>query len=137
MSLSTPFLHEKTTDTVIRGYIDLPSGETAVVLDGGTVLVCKCPRLLPPHQSEALISESARRLRPAEVALAAISNIHGPDIGSRLASRREETIRQRDRKVVATLVDIPEFTSDVMGTGMTDIERRARTERVGRDIPDV
>jgi predicted trehalose synthase len=137
--VNTSFLHEQTTDTPIRGYMDLPSGETAVVLHGGQVLVCKAPRLLTDFESERLLEETARRLRPCEVALAAIQNTDGPDAdpGKRLERRREETVRRRDRKVVATIVDIPDFTADAMGTGMTDVERKARTERAAREVPDV
>lgn len=137
--MDTVFLHDQTTDTPIRGYMDLPSGETAVVLHGGRVLVCKSPRLLTAFESERLLEESGRRLRPSQVALTAIANTAGPDSdpGVRLERRRQETTRQRDRKVVATIVDIPEFAQDAIGIGMTEVERKARTERLSREVPDV
>ena len=125
----TPRVSRETTDVPIRGTMALPSGETALVLHGGRVLVCKCPRVLDEYQSERLIAEVSRRLAPQAASLAAIGNVGGPDRETVMARRREGAVRDRDRRDAGILVDIPdeptpEFTEGAIGLGMTDVERR-------------
>ena len=139
--ITTPHLSAQTTDTPVRGYIELSSGETGIVLDGGRVLVCKAPRLLSAHASARLLAEWEAHHAPERCGLAAIANAHGPSREATLARRREETQKARDRRVVATLVDVPDaeypsFTDGSIG-GRTDVERKARTEEIARTVPDV
>jgi hypothetical protein len=136
--MSTSYLHDQTTDTPIRGYADLPSGEVALVLEGGRVLVCKCPRLLGEWESERLRTELARTLRPHQVALEALKAADGIGAAERLERRRAATTRARDRNIVAVINDdVPYFVPEDACTGMTDVERKARTERLAREVPNV
>ena len=134
---SIAFLSRVTTDVPVRGAFELRSGETAIVLDGGRVLVCKAPRLLSEHASIALRTEWQATHFNEACGFAAIDNQDGPTREQQLIQRREQTQCNRDRKVVATIVDIPDFTEGAMGSGMTDVQRKARTESIAREVPDV
>ena len=128
--ITTPHLSAQTTDTPVRGYIEMASGETGIVLDGGRVLVCKAPRLLSAHASERLLAEWEAAHAPQACGLAAIANAHGP--------LREATQKARDRRtVVIDDADAPGFCDGALGSGLTDVERKARTEAIARTVPDV
>ena len=136
--ITTPHLAATTTDTPVRGYIEMASGETGIVLDGGRVLVCKAPRLLSVHASARLLAEWEAAHAPQACGLAAIANAHGPSREATMARRREATQKARDRRtVVIDDADAPGFCDGALGSGLTDVERKARTEAIARTVPDV
>lgn len=135
-------LASRVTGATVRGVAELPSGSVALTLEGGSVLVCKSPRLLSEHAIERLLAETRRTLAPHATALAAIGGCDGPDTAARLEARRAEGLRRRDRATVSLtgIDDVPEapaFTADAIGTGRTDQERQPRTEAAGRETPDI
>lgn len=136
--MNTTFLHENTTGRAIKGYACLPDGSTAIILDDGRVLTGKHLMLLDDWKSEQLRAELCISLSSHRTALTALRASKDTGIRERIDNRRAATVRRRDRNVVAVIGDdVPTFTAIATGTGMTDVDRRARTERLAREIPDV
>ena len=140
---SIMFLSRCTTDVPVRGAFELRSGETAIILDGGRVLVCKTPRLLSDHASAALLTEWDAAHANEACGFAALGNKNGPSSAEILAQRREKTQRDRDRRTIRIddpSIMEPQFLSemdDVIGLHRTNVELKARMEEISRDIPDV
>lgn len=145
----TDILVERLADVPLRGAVRTPTGEIALVFDSGWVLALTgTAYLLSEDESIDMLVTAAKRLARVNAELYSLQNLTGPAPAERLAARRASTQRERDingvtnrRRVDMTDIDdvpdAPFLSGQIIGTGMSDVEARARTEAAARNVPDV
>lgn len=149
----------------LTGAIRLANGMLALVFDNGQVIATQSdPFLLHPSECGIALRSALERLREENAELYTLTSLVAErddeeETVSQKADRLRDEAAIRPTRRTATEVahangstprrkvehtigaeyhDAPAFLNgDIVGLGRTDVEQRARTEQVAREIPDI
>ncbi len=87
------------------GKDDMPSGEVALVFEGGQIIACTRPRLLSEHEAREYLSQRRRATARERAALAALDRVSAP--------AHREPMPWVDRPTLAEEGLLPERTATI------------------------
>jgi hypothetical protein len=131
------------------GGVAMPDDDRlAFVFNDGTVVMIEGRAfLLNKQESDDILDWVTRSMARQSASMQTLSLLKpGVDPGARLTARREATAQERDRAAartpIKTITDqaVEAWTHaeyPTVGGSISDVERRARTERITREVPEV
>lgn len=150
LPVDTGLIFKLLSNKVVTGAVALPHGAIGIVYDDGTVLsIAGDASLLSKEESAIALDWVSRSIARECASMRTLDALlAGNDPGARMTARREATVRDRDRSTTRSPVrtisdlDVPDFMqgpvlADEGVAPRSDVERRARTEQLARDIPEV
>jgi hypothetical protein len=129
----------------LLGAIMLPDGRVGIVMADGGMVAVERPVIVQAHTAETYCAEFHRRHRSEIASCATIVGLITATDDEPTPDVRTEARKMRDGVTVGTrrapvkVIDeyaVPDF-GEVIGTGLSDVENRARVERLAREIPEV
>lgn len=143
---TTDLIVERHAGRTLVGAVSDPQGSLALVLDDGSVLVSAGNLYsLAPDECGEVISMAAKRLARQNAELYTVAALLDPPkqtapmVVEAERMRNERTLAECRTKVPRVLGDDFEFGGgmEFIGTGMGDVQNRARLEAIARETPEV